>query len=151
MISRVDEPTQWCAAMVVVPKRNSETVHICVDFRPLNEYVLREVHPLPKVEETLAQLNGTTVFSKVDANCGFWEIPLAKHSRHYTTFVTPFGRFCFDKLPFGISSANPLDGNGSNSEIIALLKFFLNRVSVILQNRMSNSTKYVPVLWNTSK
>ena len=68
LISRVDEPTQWCAAMVIVPKRNSETVRICVDFRPLNECVLREVHPLPKVEESLAQLNGATVFSKVDAN-----------------------------------------------------------------------------------
>ena len=105
VISRVDEPTPWCAAMVVVPKRNSETVRICVDFRPLNECVLREVHPLPKVEETLAQLSGATVFSKVDANCGFWQIPLAKHSRYYTTFVTPFGRYCFNKLPFGISSA----------------------------------------------
>ena len=48
VISRVDEPTQWCAAMVVVPKRSSETIRICVDFRPLNECVLREVHPLPK-------------------------------------------------------------------------------------------------------
>ena len=95
VISRVDKPSQWCAAMVVVPKRNSGTVRICVDFRALNECVLREVHPLPKVEETLAQLTGATVFSKVDA--GFWQIPLAKHSRHYTTFVTPFGRYCFNK------------------------------------------------------
>ena len=46
-----------------------------------------------------------TVFSKVGTNCGFWQIPLAKHSRHYTTFVTPFGRYCFNKLPFSISSA----------------------------------------------
>ena len=105
VISRVDEPTQWCAAMVVVPKRNSETTRICIDFRPLNECVSREVHPLPKVEKTLAQLTGATVFSKVDGNCGFWQIPLAKHSRQYTTFVTPFGRFYFNKLPFDISSA----------------------------------------------
>ena len=90
----------------VIPKRNSETVRICVDFHPLNECVLREVHPLPKVEKTLAQLSGATVFSKVDANRGFWQIPLAKHSRPYTTFITPFvGRYCFNKLPFGISSA----------------------------------------------
>ena len=105
VISRIDEPTSCCVAMVVVPKRNFETVRICVDFRPLNECVLREIHPLPKVEETLAQLSGATVFSKVDANCSFWQIPLAKHSKHYTTFITPFGRYCFNKLPFGISSA----------------------------------------------
>lgn len=61
--------------------------------------------PLPKVDETLAQLVGATVFSKLDANSGFWQIPLATESHLLTTFTTPFGRFCFNKLPFGISSA----------------------------------------------
>ena len=60
--------------------------------------------PLPKVDETLAQLAGTTVFSNLDANSGFWQIPLAAESRLLTTFTTPFGRFYFNKLPFGISS-----------------------------------------------
>ena len=53
VISRVDEPTPWCAGMVVVPKK-SGSIRICVDLKPLNESVLREVHPLPKVDETLA-------------------------------------------------------------------------------------------------
>ena len=100
----METPTPWCAGMVVVPKK-SGSVRICVDFRPLNEHVLREVHPLPKVDETLAQLTGAKVFSKLDTNCRFWQIPLADSSRHLTTFITPYGRFCFNKLPFGISSA----------------------------------------------
>ena len=104
VISKVDEPTPWCAGMVVVPKRDG-SVRICVDLKPLNTNVLREVHPLPKVDDTLAQLSGARVFSKLDANSGFWQIPLAEDSRHMTTFITPFGRFCFNKMPFGISSA----------------------------------------------
>ena len=48
---------------------------------------------------------GATVFSKLDANCGFWQTPLDEQSRSLTTFITPFGRYCFNKLPFGISSA----------------------------------------------
>ena len=104
VISRVSEPTPWCAGMVVVPKK-SGSVRICVDLKLLNQSVLREVHPLPKVDETLAQLAGATVFSKLDANSGFWQIPLAESSRLLTTFITPIGRFCFNKLPFGISSA----------------------------------------------
>ena len=99
----MEEPTPWCAGMVVVPKK-SGSVRICVDFRPLNDNVLCEQHPLPKVDETLAQLAGATVFSKLDANCGFWQIPLEESSWHLTTFITPFGRYCFNKLPFGISS-----------------------------------------------
>ena len=63
------------------------------------------MHPLPKVDETLALLTGAKVFSELDANCGFWQIPLADSSQHLTTFITIYGRFCFNKLPFGISSA----------------------------------------------
>ena len=53
VISKVDQPTEWCAGMVVVPKKNGK-VRICVDLKHLDESVLREVHPLPKVDETLA-------------------------------------------------------------------------------------------------
>eukprot|EP00731_Ephydatia_muelleri_P036767 Em0321g6a len=104
VISQVDVPTEWCAAMVAVPKKTG-SLRICVDLRPLNECVLREVHPLPKVDVTLASLSGAQVFSKLDANSGFWQIPLSEESRLLTTFITPFGRYCFNKLPFGIASA----------------------------------------------
>ena len=104
VISRVNQPTDWCVQMAMVPKRSGD-VHICVSFRPLNEGVLREVHPLPTIDETLAQLAGATVFSKLDANCGFWQIPLDETSRLLTTFITPFGTFWFNKLPFSMCSA----------------------------------------------
>ena len=102
--SKVSEPTPWCAGMVVVPKK-SGSVRICVDLKSLNKSVLREVHPLPKVDETLAQLAGGKFFSKLDANSGFWQIPLSQPSRLLTTFITPMGHHCFNKLPFSISSA----------------------------------------------
>eukprot|EP00731_Ephydatia_muelleri_P028828 Em0020g472a len=108
VISRVEGPTEWCAGMVVVPKKQSDSVRICVDLKPLNESVLRENYPLPKIDETLAQLSGASVFSKLDANSGFWQISLAKDCRPLTTFITPFGRYFFNKLPFGISSASEL-------------------------------------------
>ena len=107
VISKVSDPTPWCAGMVVVRKK-SGAVRICVDLKPLNESVLREVHPIPHVDEILARISGATVFSKLDANSGFWQIPLAPESRLLTTFITLYGRFCFNKLPFGISSAPEL-------------------------------------------
>ena len=79
VISRVDQPTPWCASMVIVPKKN-RAIRICVDLKPLNVNVQREVHPLPTVDETLAQLSGAHVFSKLDANSGFWQIPLTTSS-----------------------------------------------------------------------
>ena len=67
IISKVDEPTEWCAGMVVVLKANGK-VRICVNLTNLNESILREFHPLPSVDHTLAQLSGASVFSKLDAN-----------------------------------------------------------------------------------
>ena len=70
VISKVNEPTPWCAGIVAVPKK-SGAVRICVDLKRLNQSVMREVYPLPKVDETLAQLSGATVFTRLDANSGF--------------------------------------------------------------------------------
>ena len=104
VISRVEEPTEWCAGMVVVPKPKGK-VRICVDLTQLNPSVCRECHPLPVVEQTLTQIAGAQVFSKLDANSGFWQIPLAKESSLLITFITLFGWYKFNRLPFGISSA----------------------------------------------
>ena len=104
VISRVDSPTDWCAGMVVVPKPNGK-IRISVDLTKLHESVKRERHILPAVEETLARLKDSTAFSKLDANSGFWQVPLAQQSKALTTFITPFGRYCFNRMPFGISLA----------------------------------------------
>ena len=60
---------------------------------------------MASVDDSLAKLSGSKIFTKLDANSGFWQIPLDMSSRTLTTFITPFGRFCFNLLPFGISSA----------------------------------------------
>ena len=104
VISKVEQPTQWCAGMVVVPKPDGK-VRICVDLTKLNENIYRERHILPSVEQTLARIGGATFFSKLDANSGFWQVELAPESSLLTTFITPFGRFCFNRMPFRITSA----------------------------------------------
>ncbi|KAL7846654.1 hypothetical protein SRHO_G00216340 [Serrasalmus rhombeus] len=105
VISRIEEPTEWCSGMVVAPQKDKDEVRICVDLTPLNEAVCREKFILPSVDQTLGMLSGAKFFSKIDANMGFWQIPLTKDCAHYTTFITPFGRYFFNRLPFGISSA----------------------------------------------
>lgn len=57
------------------------------------------------VDESLAKLSKSRVFSKLDANSGFWQLPLDKESHLLTTFITPYGCYCFNNLPFGITSA----------------------------------------------
>ena len=104
IISKVQQPTPWCAGTVVVKKKNGG-IGVCVNFRQLNRCILCEHHPLPKIDDILAQLSGATTFSKLDANSHFWQVPLSESSKLLTTFITPFGCYCYNKLPFGISSA----------------------------------------------
>ncbi|UYV66964.1 K02A2.6-like [Cordylochernes scorpioides] len=104
VIEKVEGSSEWCSPMVLVAKPSGK-LRICVDLSILNQNILREIHPIPVVEHTLAQLKGAKLFTKLDANSGFWQIPLSSESSALTTFITPFGRFRFKRLPFGISSA----------------------------------------------
>ena len=116
IISRVEAPTDWCSGMVVVPKADGN-VRICVDFTKLNENVKRENFPMPVIDQTLGMLAGAKYFTKLDANSSFWQIPLADESKPLTCFITPFGRYVFNRLPYGLCSAS---------------EFFQRRMSQIL-------------------
>ena len=104
IIRPVSTPTDWCAPIVAVEKPNGN-VRLCIDFTKLNDSIKRENFPLPTTDELLAQLEGATVFSKLDCNKWFHQIPLEEKSQESTTFITPFGRFCYKRLTtFGICS-----------------------------------------------
>ena len=105
VISPITKPTEWCAPIVVVPKANREEVRLCVDLTRLNKAVLRPRHILPSVDYVLGQIGKAKYFSKLDANSGFYQVVLTEKSKILTTFITPFGRFAYNRLPFGITSA----------------------------------------------
>jgi hypothetical protein len=90
--ARVDEPTEWCAPMVIAPKPSGD-IRLCVDMSKLNECVERELHPMPVDEHAFGQLAGAKYFSKMDANSGFYQFALADESMKLTTFITPFGLY----------------------------------------------------------
>ena len=98
VIHKVDQPTDWCTGMVIVPKMNG-TVCICCDFTWLNASVRRERHILPSVQHLLGTIKEAQYFTKLDANSGFYQIPLNELSQLLTTFITPFGRYCYCRLP----------------------------------------------------
>ena len=105
VISKVVRPTDWCSGLVVVPKANKTDVRLCVDLTQLDKAVKREFYPMSSVDDSLAKLSNAQYFTRLDANSGFWQIPLDTESQLLTTSMTPYGRFCFHRLCFGISSA----------------------------------------------
>jgi transposase InsO family protein len=103
VIRKVTEPTDWVSSLLVV--REPTKLRICLDPRDLNKAIKREHYPLPCIEEVVTRLTDVKVFSVLDATKGFWQIELEDASSHLTTFNTPFGRFRWLRMPFGISSA----------------------------------------------
>lgn len=105
VIEKVTEPTEWVNSLVVVEKPNKD-VRLCLDPRDLNKSVLREHYPMKTVEEVAAKVSTAKMYSVLDASNGYWQIKLSKDSQKYTTFNTPFGRYKYLRLPFGISSSS---------------------------------------------
>ena len=91
--------------MVAAEKKNSNRLRICIDPQNLNAAIQREHYQLPTIEEITSRLASAKYFSKVDANSGYWQIPLDEESSYLTTFGTPFGGFRFLRLPFGLNCA----------------------------------------------
>ena len=63
------------------------------------------IHPLPKIDEMYAKLKGAKVFSTIDLSSGYHHVALGKDSRAKTAFVTPFGKYEFLMVPFGLAQA----------------------------------------------
>ena len=98
----VDEPTPWVNQIAIVQKKSGD-IRICIDPRELNRALKREHFTMPILEESLHELSKSRYFSKADLANGYWHCKLDKESSMLTTFQTPFGRFRFLRLPFGLN------------------------------------------------
>ena len=104
VIERPTGPTPWVSPVVCVPKKNGK-MRVCVDMRRANVAIKRERHTTPTITEIMNDLNGATVFSKLDLNQGYNQLELEPTSRYITTFTTHVGLRQFTRLNFGICSA----------------------------------------------
>ena len=106
IIAPTTEATEWCAPIVVTPKKNSDKIRMCVDLSHLNRFVVRErfwsITPAQAVADIAA--SDAKIFTIIDALKGYHQCPLDLQSQPLTTFITPFGRFKYLRAPYGISS-----------------------------------------------
>lgn len=106
VITAVSEPTDWVSSMVATHKKDKKEIRLCINPKDLNTALKRPHYPMRSVEEVATQMSGATVFSVLDAKSSFWQIKLDRESSMLTTFSTPFGRYRFLRMPFGICSAS---------------------------------------------
>ena len=145
----------WASPIVIVPKKSAPGEplkrRLCVDFRKVNELqqgVITagktkgqiSIHPLPKIDEMYAKLKGAKVFSTIDLRSDYHHIALGKSSRAKTAFVTPFGKYEFLMVPFGLAQA-PAYFKLLMNKVLKGLKFamtYLDDIIIFSENELQH-------------
>ncbi|XP_063962569.1 uncharacterized protein K02A2.6-like [Lytechinus pictus] len=104
IIARIETHTPWVSSLVCVEKPNGK-LRVCLDPRDLNKGLKRSHYPMTTIEDILSDLTNAKVFSTFDAKNGFWHVQLDESSSELTTFNTPYGRYRWKRMPFGLSTA----------------------------------------------
>ena len=96
----------WMAPAVFVRKKSGE-IRLCVDYRELNKKTTKDAYPLPLPDEVQDQLKGAKVFTTLDLQCGYWQMPVNSTDREKTAFCPGpgMGLFQFCRMPFGLAGA----------------------------------------------
>ena len=101
VLERTNE-SEWGSPTFIIPKKNG-TVRFISDFRRLNQKIKRKPYPLPRISDTLQQLEGFTFATALDINMGYYHIRLSDKSADMCTIVTEFGKYKYKRLPMGVS------------------------------------------------
>ena len=96
--------SEWASCPVLVRKKDGK-VRWCIDYRKVNAVTVKDSFPLPKIEECLDTLAGNSWFSTLDMNSGYWQIEIDEKDRHKTAFITKYGLFEYERMPYGLTNA----------------------------------------------
>ena len=110
----------WASPVVLVQKPDS-TYRFCVDYRALNSVTVRDVYPLPRIQDTLHLLGGHRYFTSLDLLSGFFQIPLADSAKPKTAFITPHGLYQFKVLAMGMANSPAVFQRGMNEVLAGLI------------------------------
>ena len=101
-----ESSSPWLAPVVIVPKKSGE-IRLCVDYRQLNKQTTKDAYPLPLPDEVQDRLAGSAIFSTLDLQSGYWQMPVHDTDIPKTAFCPGpgMGLFQFTRMPFGLTGA----------------------------------------------
>ncbi|UYV64486.1 hypothetical protein LAZ67_3000928, partial [Cordylochernes scorpioides] len=94
----------WSFPVILVKKRDSK-YRFCVDYRKLNDVTVKDVYPIPRIDEVLDTLQGSKYFSAIDLKSGYWQVEVEEKDKEKTAFTTAHGLYEFNVMPFGLCNA----------------------------------------------
>jgi hypothetical protein len=84
----------WVSNPMIVPKKNTDVRHVCVDYMSLNKYCPKDPFPLPRIDQIIDSTAGCARLSFLDAYSGYNQIKLKVEDKEKIAFITPYGVFC---------------------------------------------------------
>ena len=100
----VQSTSPWASPIIPVPKPDG-TLRLCVDYRRLNAVTVADPYYMATLEEILERVGSSGCISKLDLLKGFYQVEVQEESRAKTAFVSPFGKYEFVRMPFGLRNA----------------------------------------------
>ncbi|OWZ09555.1 reverse transcriptase [Phytophthora megakarya] len=95
----------WASPIVVIIKKNGVDIRLCIDYRLVNSLTQLMVYPMPLINDLLEDLESTLGYCSLDMASGFWVVKMTDRARLISAFITPFGLFEWNPMPFGLKKA----------------------------------------------
>ncbi|GJZ25427.1 putative reverse transcriptase domain-containing protein [Tanacetum coccineum] len=94
----------WGAPVLFVKKKDG-SFRMCIDYQELNKLTIKNRYPLPRIDDLFDQLQGSSVYSKIDLRSGYHQLRVRDEDIPKTTFRTRYGHYEFQVMPFGLTNA----------------------------------------------
>ena len=95
----------WLANPVLVQKKNTDEWRMCVDYTDLNKHCPKDPFGLPRIDQIVDSTAGSALLSFLDCYSGYHQIALKEQDQSKTSFITPFGAYCYKTMSFGLKNA----------------------------------------------